>query len=298
MVSAQPFHDRAPRLDCEFHGNTPESLDPPRQFCERRCKSLVRKCGCFGCQCWHRPSPLERVKPLNLDVLLTLLASPLTKNAHPDDHPTKIHVKTSGTHISQGQQRLTILFSATNISMARTKQTARRSSGGKAPRRTGAFGQPGDHWVGDAMVDGAGNKFEVALFGVRNYESGVAYHSLRAKRLEQGAVKRPRRFRPGTVALREIRRYQKSTELLIPKAVFQRLVREVAIGIKSDLRMNSLAVLCLQEAAEAFLVRFLEDTHLAALHCKRKTILAKDACFVNRFYYAKHKLEHKKGCAK
>ena len=47
-----------------------------------------------------------------------------------------------------------------------------------------------------------------------------------------GGVKKPHRFRPGTVALREIRRYQKSTELLIRKLPFQRLVREIAQDFK------------------------------------------------------------------
>lgn len=63
------------------------------------------------------------------------------------------------------------------------------------------------------------------------------------------------RYRPGTVALREIRRYQKSTELLIRKLPFQRLVREIAQDFKTDLRFQSTAILALQEAAEAYLVR-------------------------------------------
>jgi histone H3 len=70
-----------------------------------------------------------------------------------------------------------------------------------------------------------------------------------------GGVKKPHRYRPGTVALREIRKYQKSTELLIRKAPFQRLVREIAQDFKNDLRFQSTAVLALQEAAEAYLVR-------------------------------------------
>ena len=69
-----------------------------------------------------------------------------------------------------------------------------------------------------------------------------------------GGVKKPHRYRPGTVALREIRRYQKSTELLIRKRPFQRLVREIAQEFKTDLRFQGSAVLALQEAAEAYLV--------------------------------------------
>src|ERR1700722_11471851 len=62
-----------------------------------------------------------------------------------------------------------------------------------------------------------------------------------------GGVKKPHRFRPGTVALREIRRYQKSTELLIRKLPFQRLVREIAQDFKTDLRFQSSAIGALQE---------------------------------------------------
>src|SRR6476660_6973911 len=106
--------------------------------------------------------------------------------------------------------------------MARTKQTARKSNGGKAPRK------------------------HVASKAAR--KSAVSGGSA-------GGVKKPHRFRPGTVALREIRRYQKSTELLIRKLPFQRLVREIAQDYKTDLRFQSSAIAALQEAAEAYLVR-------------------------------------------
>ena len=84
----------------------------------------------------------------------------------------------------------------------------------------------------------------------------------------QGGVKKPHRYRPGTVALREIRKYQKSTELLIRKLPFQRLVREIAQDFKTDLRFQSSAILALQESAEAYLVGLFEDTNLAAIHAK------------------------------
>ena len=77
---------------------------------------------------------------------------------------------------------------------------------------------------------------------------------------------------PGTVALREIRRYQKSTELLIRKLPFQRLVREIAQDFKSDLRFQSSAIGALQESVEAYLVSLFEDTNLCAIHAKRVTI--------------------------
>jgi histone H3 len=97
-----------------------------------------------------------------------------------------------------------------------------------------------------------------------------------------GGVKKPHRYRPGTVALREIRKYQKSTELLIRKLPFQRLVREIAQDFKTDLRFQSAAVLALQEAAEAYLVGLFEDTNLAAIHAKRVTIMPKDIQLARR----------------
>ncbi|KXZ46674.1 hypothetical protein GPECTOR_41g638 [Gonium pectorale] len=97
-----------------------------------------------------------------------------------------------------------------------------------------------------------------------------------------GGVKKPHRYRPGTVALREIRKYQKSTELLIRKLPFQRLVREIAQDFKTDLRFQSQAVLALQEAAEAYLVGLFEDTNLCAIHAKRVTIMPKDIQLARR----------------
>ena len=90
------------------------------------------------------------------------------------------------------------------------------------------------------------------------------------------------RFRPGTVALREIRKYQKNTELLIRKLPFQRLLREVAQDFKTDLRFQSQAVLALQEAAEDYLVGLFEDTNLVAIHANRVTIMPKDIQLARR----------------
>ena len=98
-----------------------------------------------------------------------------------------------------------------------------------------------------------------------------------------GKEKKTRRYRPGTVALREIRRYQKSTELLIRKLPFSRLVREIAQEVgKRDLRFQGSAIICLQEAAEAFLVSLLEDANLCAIHAKRVTIMPKDIQLARR----------------
>ena len=97
-----------------------------------------------------------------------------------------------------------------------------------------------------------------------------------------GGVKKPHRYRPGTVALREIRKYQKSTELLIRKLPFQRLVREIAQDFKNDLRFQQTAIIALQEATEAYLVSLFEDTNLCAIHAKRVTIMPKDIQLARR----------------
>ena len=127
--------------------------------------------------------------------------------------------------------------------MARTKQTARKSTGGKAPRK---------------------------------------HLATQSARHTGGAHKKPHRYRPGTVALREIRRYQKSTDLMIRKLPFQRLVREIAQEFRIDLRFQSTAILALQEAAEAYLVSLFEDTNLCAIHAKRVTITPKDLQLARR----------------
>ncbi|XP_070175612.1 histone H3.3A-like [Littorina saxatilis] len=124
--------------------------------------------------------------------------------------------------------------------MARTKQTARKSTGGKAARKQ------------------------------------LATKAARKSAPSTGGVKKPHRYRPGTVALREIRRYQKSTELLIRKLPFQRLVREIQQDFKTDLRFQSAAIGALQGASEAYLVGLFEDANMCALKAKRVTITPKD----------------------
>lgn len=141
-----------------------------------------------------------------------------------------------------------------SLEMARTKQTARKSTGGKAPRKQ--------------LVPKAGRK-KTSVTGA-------------IKKPATAGIKKPRRFRSGTVALREIRRYQKSTELLMRKLPFQRLVREVAQDFKVDIRFQSTAVMALQEASEAYLVGLFEDTNICAIHAKRVTIMPRDLQLARR----------------
>ena len=100
----------------------------------------------------------------------------------------------------------------------------------------------------------------------------------------EGGVKKPHRYRVGTVALCEIRRYQKSTELLIRRMPFQRLVREITQEFKTDLRFQSAAIMALQEASEAYLVGLFEDSNLCAIHTKRVTIMPKDIQLARRIH--------------
>lgn len=98
------------------------------------------------------------------------------------------------------------------------------------------------------------------------------------------STKKTHRFRPGTVALREIRRYQKSTALLIRALPFRRLVKEISepLGTTGDLRFQQSAMLALQEASEAYLVGLFEDSNLCAIHAKRVTVMPKDLQLARR----------------
>ena len=98
----------------------------------------------------------------------------------------------------------------------------------------------------------------------------------------QGRLVKPHQYRAGTVALKDIHHYQASTALLIRKLPFQRLVREIAQDFKTDLRFQSTAILCLQEAAEAYLVKLFDDANLCAIHARRVTIMPKDILLARR----------------
>lgn len=129
--------------------------------------------------------------------------------------------------------------------MARSKQTARKSIGGSAPRK------------------------KLAQFAARKNPSPPFKF-------------KKRRYRPGVVALREIRKFQKTTDLLIPKSPFQRLVREIARDINTEMRFQSQAMLALQEAAEDYLIEIFQETNLCAIHAKRITINPRDVALTRR----------------
>ena len=152
--------------------------------------------------------------------------------------------------------------------MAGTKQTPKRSTGGKAPR-------------GHLATKAARKSQRLANGETTKRTLYLTDPPILRLTIFQG-VKKPHRYRPGTVALREIRRYQKSTDLLIRKGPFQRLVREIAQDLEQDLRFQSTAVLALQEATEAYMVGLFEEANLCAIHARRVTIMPKDIQLARR----------------
>src|SRR6185369_6831785 len=109
--------------------------------------------------------------------------------------------------------------------------------------------------------------------------------SSKVKSSASEGVKRPHRFRPGTCALREIRKYQKTAEPLLRKLPFRRLVREICqntrtidtpTGGKEDFRWKLDALTSIQEAAESELIKLFEFTNMLAIHSKRQTIMIRD----------------------
>ena len=127
-----------------------------------------------------------------------------------------------------------------------------------------------------AKIAGKKGKTSSKTSGGSKAGSKVAKAGKKSAPAEGGVKTGGRRFRPGTVALREIKRYQKQTNMLIPRAPFQRFVRAICEGIDSELRFQSQALLAVQEAAEAYLVGLFEDTNLCAIHANRVTIMKKD----------------------
>lgn len=109
----------------------------------------------------------------------------------------------------------------------------------------------------------------------------------RRRRIEEEVDEPPakkHRFRPGTRALFEIRKYQRSTDVLLSRAAFARVVREIAQQFAFDLRWQPLAVEALQEAAEAVLVRLFEDANLCAIHARRVTVQPRDMQLAKRIH--------------
>ncbi|KAM3863101.1 histone H3.3A-like [Diretmus argenteus] len=132
--------------------------------------------------------------------------------------------------------------------MARTKQTARKATGGKAPRKELA-----------TMTKAARKSFPST--GGKAPRKQLATKAARKSVPSTGGVKKPHRYR---------------------KLPFQRLVKEIAQYFKPGLRFQSAAIGALQEASETYLVRLFEDTNMCAIHAKRVTIMPKDMQLAKR----------------
>jgi len=156
--------------------------------------------------------------------------------------------------------------------MARTKQSTPRHRGAKTVLLTKD---------GKKIVYSGGS--QVFINGSQKIMTNpvVAAKTMKKKQPVVG-IKKPHRYRPGTVALREIRKYQKSTDLLIAKLPFQRLVREIAQDLDPNLRFQITAIHAMQDACEAYLTSLFEDTNLCAIHAKRVTIMPKDMQLARR----------------
>ncbi|KAG9006051.1 centromeric DNA-binding histone H3-like protein cse4 [Tulasnella sp. JGI-2019a] len=162
--------------------------------------------------------------------------------------------KSVGTGIAKKRKVINNQDDGSPIKRTKIGQTARKSTAGKQPRKSNPVSRaPGRRPQG-----------------------------------EDEPAQKKKRYRPGTVALREIRKYQKSTDLLISKLPFSRLVREIAMELVTDpdnevgLRWQSSALLALQEASEAYMVHLFEDTNLCAIHAKRVTIMQRDIQLARR----------------
>ncbi|XP_078662351.1 uncharacterized protein LOC144906175 [Branchiostoma floridae x Branchiostoma belcheri] len=147
--------------------------------------------------------------------------------------------------------------------MARTKQLSRKRGAQLRPAVTfsSPVKPPTQPWPSPFLA---------------NQQNGQRQQATKGKNKSRRATQSQRRFRPGCKALKEIRKFQRSTALLIPKLTFQRLVREVAWRFNTELKFQVDAIFALQEAAEAYLVGLFEDLNLCAIHARRVTVMPRD----------------------
>lgn len=156
--------------------------------------------------------------------------------------------------------------------MARTKQTARVSTGGKTPRKM--------------LCEKAARNAAPSTGGVKHSEHLRPLPQKKPRRSAPATgapPKKQHRWRPGTKSLMEIRRYQKTTELLLRKRPFERLVREIMQKFKEDFRITAAALLALQEAVEDYLISKMEDSNRFAIHAKRVTIKPEDLQLASKY---------------
>ena len=214
---------------------------------------------------------------------------------------TKLQAQEEGQEEEQEEEQEIGLITPANPKVSSVGETSEPDPGmlPPGPRKTTGEGKPKPSTSAQSRLKPSARSVREAqeelkriLAKKREEERKKAAARLAKKggqKAPKGGVKKPYRFRPGTVALKEIRRYQKSTDLRIRKLPFQRLVREISGDHKvitsplcGKVRFQSAAVMALQEAAEAYLVGLFEDTNLCAIHAKRVTIMPKDIQLARR----------------
>ena len=150
--------------------------------------------------------------------------------------------------------------------MVRTKSDPAAAAGGKSPRKAAR------------PTTKSGKKSK------KRQRVTFARKSRKARKTGVPGVKKTMRWRPGTVALRDIKRYQGTTNMLLRRLPFQKLVREICQDWKSDTKWAASALLALQEATEGFMIKLFESMNLVAIHGNRVTVLKKDfSLIVNHF---------------
>ena len=164
--------------------------------------------------------------------------------------------------------------------MACTKQTPRNP---KVDRPTAAMGSD---IQAERRIPSKPTSKSLPLKGGKQSQKHLLHKVLRQnKSLTQG-IKKPHRYQPGLVALREIRRYQQSTECLIKRTPFNKLIKEISQeyrvcpdgpGMPSvQVRFQSTALAAFQEEAENFIMGLFEDVILLAVHARRVTVMPQD----------------------
>lgn len=234
---------------------------------------------------WRLPLVLWRkIKPRPFPPLPPAIHSLSLKSLGPADH-SPYH-----TH----------LMARTKAQVAKAKKTSSQQSsssiqgsGSDVAAAAGASSQQADMTTGSSNSTMANVTANSSSIHHRILATKTAKGQQQSKRKQQspkirkslgaGHI-RSHRYRPGTVALREIRRFQKSTELLLRKSPFARLVREVGqnLFLSRDILWQSSAIAAMQEAAEAYLVALFEDTNIVAINARRETIFPRDMHVVRR----------------
>ena len=259
--------------------------------------SLVQKEGCsdreFNSSQSSGDVASEFSSTPNTSVESTLESSPL-KEPQPSTSMRDTRVQSRGKDLSllmkPGQMCRIPSESLYFREMVKTKMTPKQN-----PRKSNLESKQEREKIPATLLKKSGPHIKYTqrkLNRLRNSVATTARAGNANNVLRIGRIKRPHRYHPGTVALRESRRYQKSTELLICKLPFSRVVCEIAQDFKTDLQFQREAIRVLQEAAEAYLVGLFEDTNLCAIHAKRITIMPKDTQLACRILVSEHEGYH------